>query len=144
MGGWVGGCCVGVRGSRRGARVCRVWALAAGCLAPWVSLSGFSGTAWVVLDVALHAQYMAGEMKVDEFITHNYPLAEINAAFHVMHEVRMLPPAAACDGPGPGGCACTPRACYAHAAATPRPCVELTPVAARACACWFRARPSAL
>ena len=43
-------------------------------------------------------QYMAGEMKVDEFITHNLPLAEINAAFHVMHEVRQCAPRCRCGG----------------------------------------------
>ena len=28
---------------------------------------------------------MAGELKVDEFVTHRFPLAEVNQAFHVMH-----------------------------------------------------------
>ena len=31
-------------------------------------------------------QYMAGELKVDEFITHRFPLTGVNDAFHVMHE----------------------------------------------------------
>jgi len=31
-------------------------------------------------------QYMAGEIKVDEMITHRFPLDEINKAFDVMHE----------------------------------------------------------
>ena len=31
-------------------------------------------------------QYLAGEIKVDEMITHRYPLEEINTAFDVMHE----------------------------------------------------------
>lgn len=31
-------------------------------------------------------QYMNGEIKVDEFITHTMPLEEINEAFHLMHE----------------------------------------------------------
>ena len=30
--------------------------------------------------------YMKGELKVDEFVTHTYPLSQINEAFHVMHE----------------------------------------------------------
>jgi len=30
--------------------------------------------------------YMSGCMKIDEFITHNFPLGEINDAFKVMHE----------------------------------------------------------
>lgn len=37
-------------------------------------------------------KYMAGELKVDEFITHNFPLAEINKAFHVMHEGKAIRP----------------------------------------------------
>ena len=31
-------------------------------------------------------EYLAGKLKVDEFITHHYELKEINDAFHVMHE----------------------------------------------------------
>ncbi len=38
-----------------------------------------------IVCVCVHWQYMAGDMKVDEFITHRYPLSEINEAFHVMH-----------------------------------------------------------
>eukprot|EP00753_Platysulcus_tardus_P001338 PLAT11283.1.p1 GENE.PLAT11283.1~~PLAT11283.1.p1 ORF type:complete len:397 (-),score=147.80 PLAT11283.1:104-1243(-) len=30
--------------------------------------------------------YLAGSLKVDEFVTHTFPLEEINEAFHVMHE----------------------------------------------------------
>ena len=31
-------------------------------------------------------EYLAGKLKVDEFITHHYKLDGINDAFHVMHE----------------------------------------------------------
>ncbi|XP_064389338.1 alcohol dehydrogenase class-3-like [Halichondria panicea] len=31
-------------------------------------------------------QYMKGELKVDQFVTHTFPLAEINTAFQVMHQ----------------------------------------------------------
>lgn len=31
-------------------------------------------------------QYLNHELKVDEFVTHNYPLNDINKAFEVMHE----------------------------------------------------------
>jgi S-(hydroxymethyl)glutathione dehydrogenase/alcohol dehydrogenase len=31
-------------------------------------------------------QYLAGKLKIDDFITHNFPLAEINKAFDAMHE----------------------------------------------------------
>lgn len=35
-------------------------------------------------------EYLAKKLKVDEFITHNYSLAEINAAFDVMHEGKSI------------------------------------------------------
>lgn len=35
-------------------------------------------------------EYLAKRLKVDEFITHNYPLAEINTAFDVMHEGKSI------------------------------------------------------
>ncbi|GAM18355.1 hypothetical protein SAMD00019534_015300 [Acytostelium subglobosum LB1] len=35
-------------------------------------------------------KYMEGKLKVDEFITFNYPIEEINEAFHVMHEGKSL------------------------------------------------------
>ena len=31
-------------------------------------------------------KYMAGEIKVDEFVTHTMPLDEINRAFDLMHD----------------------------------------------------------
>lgn len=34
--------------------------------------------------------YLAGKLKVDEFITHNFKLAEINEAFKAMHEGRSI------------------------------------------------------
>ena len=30
-------------------------------------------------------EYMAGRLKIDEFVTHKHTLAEINDGFHVMH-----------------------------------------------------------
>jgi S-(hydroxymethyl)glutathione dehydrogenase/alcohol dehydrogenase len=35
-------------------------------------------------------QYMNGEIKVDEFITHTMPLEEINSAFDLMHEGKSI------------------------------------------------------
>eukprot|EP01133_Synstelium_polycarpum_P004100 gene4100-4786_t len=35
-------------------------------------------------------KYMDGKIKVDEFITFNYPLDQINEAFHVMHEGKSI------------------------------------------------------
>ena len=35
-------------------------------------------------------QYMAGEIKVDEFITHTMPLEDINKAFDLMHEGKSI------------------------------------------------------
>lgn len=34
--------------------------------------------------------YMAGTMKIDEFITHNFPLEKVNEAFQVMHEGKAI------------------------------------------------------
>lgn len=34
--------------------------------------------------------YLQKDLLVDEFITHNYPLDEINEAFHVMHEGKSI------------------------------------------------------
>lgn len=31
--------------------------------------------------------YKKGQLKIDEFITHNFPLEQINDAFHELHEV---------------------------------------------------------
>ena len=35
-------------------------------------------------------EYMAGELKVDEFITHSVPLDKINEAFDLMHSGKRL------------------------------------------------------
>ncbi|GBL06008.1 S-(hydroxymethyl)glutathione dehydrogenase/class III alcohol dehydrogenase [Glaciecola sp. KUL10] len=35
-------------------------------------------------------QYLAGEIKLDDFITHNLPLEEINDAFELMHEGKSI------------------------------------------------------
>ena len=35
-------------------------------------------------------QYMGGDIKIDEFITHTMPLEEINEAFHLMHEGKSI------------------------------------------------------
>jgi S-(hydroxymethyl)glutathione dehydrogenase / alcohol dehydrogenase len=35
-------------------------------------------------------RYLAKSFKIDEFITHNMPLAEINEAFHLMHEGKSI------------------------------------------------------
>jgi S-(hydroxymethyl)glutathione dehydrogenase/alcohol dehydrogenase len=35
-------------------------------------------------------QYMDGEIKVDEFITHTMPLEDINTAFDLMHEGKSI------------------------------------------------------
>lgn len=35
-------------------------------------------------------KYMAGEVKIDEYITHSLPLSEINQAFELMHEGKSL------------------------------------------------------
>jgi S-(hydroxymethyl)glutathione dehydrogenase/alcohol dehydrogenase len=35
-------------------------------------------------------QYMNGDIKVDEFITHTMPLEDINTAFDLMHEGKSI------------------------------------------------------
>ena len=35
-------------------------------------------------------QYMDGEIKIDEFITHTMALEEINSAFDLMHEGKSI------------------------------------------------------
>ncbi len=35
-------------------------------------------------------QYMDGDIKVDEFITHTMPLEDINKAFELMHEGKSI------------------------------------------------------
>lgn len=39
---------------------------------------------------ALVNQYLEGKLKVDEFITHEFPLEHINEAFHLMHEGKSI------------------------------------------------------
>lgn len=34
--------------------------------------------------------YLKKDLLIDEFVTHNYPLNEINEAFHVMHEGKSI------------------------------------------------------
>ena len=35
-------------------------------------------------------EYLAGKLKVDEFITHSFPLDKINEAFELMHAGKRL------------------------------------------------------
>jgi S-(hydroxymethyl)glutathione dehydrogenase/alcohol dehydrogenase len=35
-------------------------------------------------------QYMQGDIKVDEFISHTMPLEDINTAFDLMHEGKSI------------------------------------------------------
>jgi S-(hydroxymethyl)glutathione dehydrogenase/alcohol dehydrogenase len=35
-------------------------------------------------------RYLKGSFKIDEFITHNMPLGEINEAFHLMHDGKSI------------------------------------------------------
>lgn len=45
----------------------------------------FSICLLIVLSLCGTVQYMEGKLKVDEFITHHFPLDQINDAFEVMH-----------------------------------------------------------
>jgi S-(hydroxymethyl)glutathione dehydrogenase/alcohol dehydrogenase len=46
------------------------------CILGWKSRDGVP---------KLVEEYLQGKMKVDEFVTHTFPLSEINKAFDVMH-----------------------------------------------------------
>ena len=37
-------------------------------------------------------KYLEGKLKVDEFITHNFPIEKIVDAFHVMHKGEAIRP----------------------------------------------------
>jgi S-(hydroxymethyl)glutathione dehydrogenase/alcohol dehydrogenase len=62
-------------------RVCAVlWCAVVRCL--WCAFWPLSSR---TIALCASVQYMRGELMVDEFITHNFPLTAINEAFHVMH-----------------------------------------------------------
>ena len=52
--------------------------------------SAFGGTKGRDEVPVLVEEYMKGDLKVDEFVTHNFPLDEINEAFHAMHEGKCI------------------------------------------------------
>lgn len=52
--------------------------------------SAFGGTKSRDQVPELVDDYMKGDIKVDEFITHNFPLDDINDAFHAMHEGKCI------------------------------------------------------
>uniref|UniRef100_A0A7S2Y0L0 S-(hydroxymethyl)glutathione dehydrogenase n=1 Tax=Fibrocapsa japonica TaxID=94617 RepID=A0A7S2Y0L0_9STRA len=54
--------------------------------------SAFGGTKGRSMLPGMVSDYMAGKLKVDEFVTHEYPLDQINDAFHVMHEGEAIRP----------------------------------------------------
>lgn len=52
--------------------------------------SAFGGTKSRDQVPQLVDEYMKGDIMVDEFVTHNFPLEEINEAFHAMHEGKCI------------------------------------------------------
>ncbi|ANO50380.1 S-(hydroxymethyl)glutathione dehydrogenase/class III alcohol dehydrogenase [Woeseia oceani] len=52
--------------------------------------SAFGGTRGKTQLPGMVEQYMGGEIKVDEFITHTMPLEDINKAFDLMHEGKSI------------------------------------------------------
>ena len=52
--------------------------------------SAFGGTKSRDQVPELVEDYMKGDIMVDEFVTHNFPLEEINEAFHAMHEGKCI------------------------------------------------------
>ena len=41
---------------------------------------------------ALVKEYLAGELKVDEFVTHSLPMDKVNDAFDLMHHGQRFAP----------------------------------------------------
>lgn len=59
------------------------------CGREWTG-SAFGGTKSRDQVPVLVEDYMKGDIKVDEFITHHFGLSEINEAFHAMHEGKCI------------------------------------------------------
>lgn len=56
----------------------------------WFTGTAFGGWKSVESVPKLVNSYLKKDLKIDEFITHNYPLNDINDAFHVMHEGKSI------------------------------------------------------
>jgi len=80
--GWGKSCIVGIAGAGQEIRT-RPFQLVTGRTWLGTAFGGFKGRTQVP---QLVDKYLSGSLKVDEFITHNYTLQDINEAFHVMHE----------------------------------------------------------
>jgi len=86
--GWGKSCIIGVAAS--GVEIAtRPFQLVTG--RSWTG-SAFGGTKGRTMLPVYVDKYLAGELKVDEFITHEYPLEQIRDAFHVMHEGEAIRP----------------------------------------------------
>lgn len=59
------------------------------CGREWTG-SAFGGTKSRDQVPQLVDEYISGDLKVDEFITHNFSLNDINEAFHAMHEGKCI------------------------------------------------------
>jgi len=52
--------------------------------------SAFGGTKGRTQLPGIVEKYLAGKLKVDEFVSFTFPLAQINEGFHVMHEGKSI------------------------------------------------------
>jgi S-(hydroxymethyl)glutathione dehydrogenase/alcohol dehydrogenase len=84
--GWGTSVIVGVAGA--GQEICtRPFQLVTGRVWKGTAFGGTKGRSQLP---GMVDQYMEGEIKVDEFITHTMPLEEINKAFDLMHEGKSI------------------------------------------------------
>ena len=84
--GWGTSVIVGVAGA--GQEICtRPFQLVTGRVWKGTAFGGTKGRSQLP---GMVEQYMNGEIKVDEFITHTMPLEEINKAFDLMHEGKSI------------------------------------------------------
>ena len=79
--GWGKSCIIGVAGAGQEIQT-RPFQLVTGRV--WCG-SAFGGVKGRTMLPQYVDKYLAGGLKVDEFITHHFPLASINSAFHAMH-----------------------------------------------------------
>jgi Zn-dependent alcohol dehydrogenase len=56
------------------------------CVGAWEPGAGWE----LMVHTPLYPRYMAGGLKLDEYITHHFTLPQINEAFHLLHEGKTL------------------------------------------------------
>jgi len=84
--GWGQSCIIGVAGSGQEIKT-RPFQLVTGRV--WKG-TAFGGTKGRTQLPGYVDDYLAGKLKVDEFVTHTFKLDDINKAFHLMHEGKSI------------------------------------------------------